>query len=78
MAEYTPFGLEVKTKLLAHPCRTQVWLAQEVSRKTGLAVDSAYLSKILTGRRNAPKVVHAIREILDLSPQDQGNTRPVQ
>ena len=41
-------------------------------------VDDAYLSKILTGQRNAPKIVQAIREILDLpdshpSEQDQSN-----
>ena len=66
MAEYTGFGLEVKTKLLGPPNRTQMWLAEEASRVTGMYVDSAYISKILTGQRNAPKVVQAIREILDL------------
>lgn len=68
MAEYTGFGLEVKTKLLGPPNRTQAWLAEQVSIATGLRVDSAYLSKILTGQRNAPKVVQAIREILELLP----------
>ena len=66
MAEYSGFGLEVKTKLLGPPNRTQSWLAEEVSRVTGMYVDSAYISKILTGQRNAPKVVQAIRDILDL------------
>lgn len=66
MAEYTAFGLEVKTKLLGPPNRTQSWLAEQVSEATGMYVDSAYISRILTGQRNAPKVVQAIREILDL------------
>lgn len=66
MAEYTAFGLEVKTKLLGPPNRTQSWLAEQVSAATGMYVDSAYISRILTGQRNAPKVVQAIREILDL------------
>lgn len=73
MAEYTPFGLDVKTKLLGPPARTQAWLAQAVSEETGLSVDDAYLSKILTGRRGSPKVIQAIREILDLPEQDQSN-----
>lgn len=66
MAEYTAFGLEVKAKLLGPPTRTQSWLAEQISATTGMYVDSAYLSRILTGQRNAPKVVQAIREILDL------------
>ena len=66
MAEYTGFGLEVKAKLLGPPSRTQVWLAEQVSQATGLRVDSAYLSRILTGQRNSPKVIQAVREILDI------------
>ena len=64
MAEYTEFGLEVKTKLLGPPCRTQVWLAEQVSIATGMYVDSAYISKILTGQRKSPKVIQAIRDVL--------------
>lgn len=66
MAEYTGFGLKVKTKLLGPPNRTQAWLAEQVSASTGMYVDSAYISRILTGQRNAPKVVKAIREILNI------------
>lgn len=67
MAEYSSFGLVVKTKLLGPPVRTQGWLAKEVSNKTGLFVDDSYLSKILTGQRSAPKIIRAICEILDIS-----------
>lgn len=66
MAKYTHFGLVVKTKLLGPPSRTQEWLAKEVSAKTGLVVDSPYISKILTGQRSAPKIVQAIQEILNI------------
>lgn len=66
MSKYSQFGLEVKTKLLGPPTRTQAWLAEQVREKTGLYVDDAYLSKILTGQRSAPKIVGAIREILNL------------
>lgn len=71
MAEYTAFGLDVKTKLLGPPTKTQAWLAREISCETGLAVDDAYLSKILTGQRNAPKIVQAIQKILDLPERDR-------
>lgn len=71
MAEYTRFGLAVKTKLLDHPIRTQARLAEEVSKKTEMFVDDAYLSKILTGQRNAPKIVQAIRDILEISDAPQ-------
>lgn len=66
MAEYTDFGLEVKTKLLGPPNRTQTWLADQVSKATGMYVDPAYISRILTGQRKAPKIVEAIRDILDI------------
>lgn len=66
MANITGFGIEVKKKLLTHPLGTQENLAAEVSARTGLSVDGAYLSNIFAGRRIAPKVVQAVREILDI------------
>lgn len=66
MADYTRFGLEVKTKLLGPPTKTQAWLARRVRDATGLYVDDAYLSKILTGQRSSPKVIQAIQNILSL------------
>lgn len=71
MAEYTSFGLVVKVKLLGPPMRTQAWLANEVKAATGLYVDDAYISKILTGQRSAPKIVQAIREILGLPDMEE-------
>ena len=66
LTKFSDFGLYVKTKLLQIN-RTQKWLAEEVARKTGLYVDSGYMYKILTNQRNAPKVVDAICEILNIS-----------
>ena len=40
--------------------------SREIKERTGLYVDSGYMYKILTGQRNAPKIVAAIREILNL------------
>lgn len=63
--KFTDFGLCVKTELLRMG-KEQKWLIEAISEKTGLFVDSGYMYKILTGQRNAPKIVAAIREILNI------------
>ena len=70
-SKFTDFGLCVKTKLLQMG-KEQKWLEEVVSEKTGLFVDNGYLYKILTGQRNAPKIVDAIREILNIQEQQKG------
>ena len=64
-SKFTDFGLLVKMKLLQLG-KNQKWLESAVSKKLGLFVDGGYMYKILTGQRAAPKVVAAIREILDI------------
>lgn len=61
----TPFGKEVKKRLVDLE-RSQDWLIQQITAKTGLFMDSGYMHKVLTGERNAPRIVQAIREILDI------------
>ena len=63
--KFSPFGLCVKTELLRRGM-TQKQLEECVSEKTGLFVDSGYMYKILVGKRNAPKVIQAICEILSI------------
>ncbi len=70
-SKFTDFGLSVKTKLLQMG-KDQKWLEATVSEKTGLFVDNGYMYKILTGQRNAPKIVAAICEILNIQEQ-KGN-----
>lgn len=65
MAQLTGFGKEVKKRLVDIE-QTQEWLMHQIKEHTGLFVDSGYMYKILTGDRNAPKIVHAIVDILDL------------
>lgn len=65
MSKYTDFGLSVRCKLLQMG-KEQKWLQEEVTSRTGLFVDNGYMYKVLTGRRNAPRIVAAIREILDI------------
>lgn len=64
-SKFSDFGLYVKTELLRMG-KEQKWLEEAVSEKTGLFVDNGYMYKILTGQRNAPKIVAAIREILNI------------
>lgn len=64
-SKFTDFGLCVKTELLRQG-KEQKWLEEVASEKTGLYVDGGYMYKILTGQRNAPKIVEAIREILEI------------
>ena len=65
LSKFTDFGLCIKTELLRIG-KDQKWLEQSVSEKTGLFVDNGYMYKILTGQRNAPKVVEAICEIMNI------------
>ena len=59
------FMKEVKKRLIDLD-KNQKWLEEQITEKTGLFVDSSYLGKIYKGERNAPKVVQAIKEILDI------------
>ena len=65
LSKFSDFGLCVKTELLRQG-KDQKWLEKAVSEKTGLYVDSGYMYKITTGQRNAPKIVEAIKEILNI------------
>ena len=65
LSKISDFGLCVKTELLKNR-RTQKWLEEEITKKTGLYVDSGYMHKILTGQRNAPKIVKSICDILNI------------
>ena len=64
-SKFSNFGLQVKTELLRQG-KEQKWLEEAVSEKTGLYVDNGYMYKILTGQRNAPKIVAAICEVLNI------------
>lgn len=46
--------------------KTQAWLIREVSAKTGLYMDSSYMSKIYSGKAKSARIIGTIREILDL------------
>lgn len=66
---FCSFGKEIKRKLVDID-QKQNWLIEQVRAKTGLYFDCGYLYKIMTGEKATPKIVAAIREILDL-PADE-------
>lgn len=65
MAQLTAFGKDIGKRLIDLE-RPQVWLIDQVRQRTGLYFDDSYLYKIKTGQLSTPKIVQAIREILDL------------
>ena len=65
MAQLTAFGKDIGKRLIDLD-RTQAWLIEEVRNKTGLYFDDSYMYKIKTGQLSTPKVVQAIRDILEL------------
>ena len=70
LSKFSDFGLRVKMQLLQIG-KDQKWLEAVVSDKTGLYVDNGYMYKILTGQRNAPKIVAAICEILSIEEKEK-------
>lgn len=75
--KFTPFGLCVKTELLRRG-KPQKWLEGKITEK-GMYMDNGYMYKILTGQRSAPKVVQAIREVLELQEvSDDSSNEKVQ
>ena len=65
MAILTEFGKQVKIKLIQMD-KPQKWLNEEVVKRTGLYFDDSYLHRIVTGKNSNPKIVSAIKEILEI------------
>lgn len=68
MAQITVYGKQIKKRLIDLG-RTQAWLIEEVSKKTGLYFDRSYMCKIQSGQLATPSIVAAINEILGLPKQ---------
>lgn len=61
----TDFGKNVKFALIDEG-KTLTWLSEEVTKRTGLYLDSSYMNKILTGQKKPKKIISAIEEILNI------------
>lgn len=69
MANLTLFGKECKKRLIDLD-KPQTWLIEQVRAATGLYFDDSYLYKIQTGQLSTPKIVGAIKEILEMPQQE--------
>ena len=76
MAQLTAFGKDIGKRLIDLD-KPQTWLIEEVRNKTGLYFDDSYMYKIKTGQLSTPKVVQAIRNILDIQEGDHDSTGTV-
>lgn len=59
------FEYQVKNKLLEMK-KNQSWLICEVKKKHDCFLDSAYMSRIISGKRQAPEIQKAICSILGI------------
>lgn len=62
----TDYGKRIKIALIEKDM-TQVKLMEEIYKRTGLKVDDSYMSKIKNGKKNPPRVIKAINEILEIA-----------
>ena len=62
----TDYGKKIKIALIKRDM-TQGELMKEIKNKTGLTVDTSYMSKIMRGLRTPPRIISAINEILEIS-----------
>lgn len=76
MAQLTAFGKDIGKRLIDLN-KPQTWLIEEVRNKTGLYFDDSYMYKIKTGQLSTPKVVQAIRDILEIRDCGQDSTESV-
>ena len=60
------FEYKVKVELLKLK-KNQAWLIDEVKKRHDCFLDSAYMSKIISGKRQAPEIRKAICEVLDIA-----------
>ena len=77
MAQLTAFGKDISKRLIDLN-KPQTWLIEEVRSKTGLYFDDSYMYKIKTGQLSTPKIVQAIRDILEIQDCGQDTSAEAQ
>ena len=77
MAKLSEFGKDISKRLI-DLSKPQTWLIEEVRNKTGLYFDDSYMYKIKTGQLSTPKVVQAIRDILEIQDCNQDTSAEAQ
>ena len=77
MAILSEFGKDISKRLI-DLSKPQTWLIEEVRNKTGLYFDDSYMYKIKTGQLSTPKIVQAIRDILEIQDCSQDTSAEAQ
>nr|DAT66257.1 MAG TPA: hypothetical protein [Caudoviricetes sp.] len=77
MAKLSEFGKDISKRLI-DLSKPQTWLIEEVRNKTGLYFDDSYMYKIKTGQLSTPKIVQAIRDILEIQDCNQDTSSEAQ
>ncbi len=77
MAKLSEFGKDISKRLI-DLSKPQTWLIEEVRNKTGLYFDDSYMYKIKTGQLSTPKIVQAIRDILEIQDCNQDTSAEAQ
>lgn len=77
MAKLSEFGKDISKRLIDLD-KPQTWLIEEVRSKTGLYFDDSYMYKIKTGQLSTPKIVQAIRDILEIQDCNQDTSAEAQ
>lgn len=77
MAKLSEFGKDISKRLIDLD-KPQTWLIEEVRSKTGLYFDDSYMYKIKTGQLSTPKIVQAIRDILEIQDCNQDTSSEAQ
>ena len=77
MAKLSDFGKDISKRLIDLD-KPQTWLIEEVRSKTGLYFDDSYMYKIKTGQLSTPKIVQAIRDILEIQDCNQDTSSEAQ
>ncbi len=66
----TQFGKDIEMRLVALE-KSNDWLIGRVTTATGLYFDRSYLNKIKIGQLNTPKIVQAIKDILEIPEAEE-------
>ena len=77
MAKLSEFGKDISKRLI-DLSKPQTSLIEEVRNKTGLYFDDSYMYKIKTGQLSTPKIVQAIRDILEIQDCSQDTSSEAQ
>jgi hypothetical protein len=77
LAKLSEFGKDISKRLI-DLSKPQTWLIEEVRNKTGLYFDDSYMYKIKTGQLSTPKIVQAIRDILEIQDCNQDTSAEAQ